>query len=253
MYPLSYKSDICYLRNKKIEEYDMRSGGYSITISEELIDDEELLHRLKLSNKTERQILLGLYAKKDKEFVRALNAGFQKYVTAFIDLNKIPKNNVLFIKKDAVTIFASKINRTKFKKVLFTKRCEFTSFLRLKNLEFYYNGKTDEKLLKGISLDSYNDTLIEEIFKVMKLAEHSTKEVVANRLASIRHAYVTKQLADGYYRELSSTNAFLLNKDLVGNTVYSKLPLDEDDAFFDDIDISYNYVNILMPLFEVML
>ena len=251
--PLSYKSEISYIRNKVIEEYDMRRGGYSITLSEGLIEDEGVLNDLAMANKHDKQIILGLYAKNDKEYVKALNNGFRKYVTAFAKYNSLSQDNILSIKKDSLTFFNGKIIRTKFKQVLFTKRGEYTSMLRIGNLEFYINSKTKERLLKGITIDDYKETLIEEIFKVLELAELPDPKKLHFRLSEIRDAYIHKRLTDSYYRELSVHNAYLLRNSISGFTMYSKTPLQEGDAFFDETDITYNYRRVLMPLFEALL
>lgn len=254
VYPLSFKNNIQYVRNKRIFEYDMESAGYSLTISEKLITDEKILFDLKRASKKQKQIILGLYARQNKEFVSALNDAFRKYITAFITLNNIKESNLLFIKKDSVTFFSSPtITKTKFKKARFTKREEFTSFLVIDKLEFYYNGKTNKRLLKGIKLDDYSGTLVEEIFKLMKLAEFGSKSSIEQRLKEIRSAYINKELQDSYYRELSTMNGYRLTSDLNNNRVYSTYPLELGDGFFDDININYNYINILLPLFELFI
>lgn len=252
LFALNYTSDIRYLRNKVIEEYDIKSGGYSITISENLIEDKKLITRLKASNKSERQILLGLYIREHKEFTKLLHNGFRKYITAFVSLNNMSKNNVLSVKKDSVTFFDSKIVRTKFKQAEFTCRGTFTSYLKIGKLEFYLNSKTKQKVLKGITLNSFSETLIEEVFTIMSLAEFQKKDVIENYITELRQAYVTHQLTDQYYKELSANNGYLLKNPLTGFTMYSDFPFDEE-SFFNEIDISYNYRNILMPLFEVFI
>ena len=252
LYPLSFKSNIKYIRNKRIFEYDIVSAGYSLTISEKLITDEELLTKLFEANKKERQILLGLYAKNNKTFVKELNDAFRKYITAFIYLNNIKDSNILYIKKDSITFFDNlDVTRTKFKQAIFTKREEFTSHLRIDKLEFYYDSSTNKSLVKGIGLKDYTGTLLEEIFRIMKIAEFSPKSVVENNLKTLRLAYVNRELEDSYYRELSSMNAFQLNNNIAQNRVYSTHALQSDDAFFEDVNINYNYIHILMPLFEI--
>ena len=253
LYPLSYSTEISYLRNKRIEEYDMASGGYSVTISEGLIEDEQILKDLEISNKFERQVMLGNYAKDNKEYVKELNMGFRKYTTKFITENGITRNKLLFIKKDSITFFDSPITIKKFNRVNFTKRESFTSMLKINKLEFYVNGNTGRNVLKGISMDSYKETLIEEIFKLLILAEHNDRKLINRRLAELRAAYINKELADSYYRELSSNNAFLLKEGIMDTTVYTNMAFNADSSeFFDVTDITYNYRNILLPIFNAM-
>jgi hypothetical protein len=126
--------------------------------------------------------------------------------------------------------------------------------LKVNKLEFYINGITGKHELKGISMDSYKETIIEEIFKILVLAEHNDRRLVNRRLAELRNAYINRELTDNYYRELSPNGGFLIKESLTDNsTVYSSIPFNaNDEGFFDEIDITYNYRHILLPIFNAM-
>lgn len=251
LFPLIYSSDVRYLRNKIIHEYDIASGGYNVALSEKLIDDEDILEELSLASKKEKQIILGNYAKENTEFTKKLHEGFQKYIGAFITLNDIEEGNVIAIKKDSITFHSSTVKRTKFKTVKFTNRGTFSSYLKIGKLEFYYNGKTGATLAKGLPIDSYEETLVEEIFTLMKIAEiANSKKRVAKHLAELRHAYVTLDLTNNYYKELSALNGFKLKESLVNCTTYSD-HIDDDNI--SNVDIMWNYRNIIIPLCEIFL
>lgn len=251
--PLNYKTGILYLRNKDIREYDIQSGGYNVTIAEKLIDDENLIKQLRIANKHERQVLLGLYARDTPGYSKALNEAFRKYVTAFVELNDVRRERVLFIKKDSVTLFDSPISRFKFKNVLFTERGRFTSYLKIKNLEFYIGKHVRDDLIKGITLPDYSDTLIEEIFKIMRLAEFNDSKFISKYLTELRQNYVNKVLANSYYRELSVNAGYNIKKQMLTQKLYSSHAFSDDNSFFDEVDISYNYNHILIPLFELFI
>lgn len=256
MYPLNFHSSIRYLRNKRIEEYDMKSGGYSVTLSESLIDDEDILKDLALSDKFQRQIILGLYARDNREYTKSLHKGFQKYIEVFTEYNDIEEDDIISINKDSITFYNHVVSRTSFKKVKFTKRGDFTSYLKLGQLEFYINSKTKETKLKGIALETFEETLIEEVFKLLFLSEVSKREHVQATITEIRQAYVELELTDNYYKELSPRKQFRLTDRLSTMNVFSDYPFSENDnpdLFVEKLDITYNYRNIIMPLCDIFM
>ena len=252
MFPLIFKSDIKYLKNKRIKEYDIVSGGYNISKAEGLVEDEDLQLKLDKSDKKKRQILLGLYARDNKNFTKNLHEGFRKYVNAFIVLNEINESNIVAINKDSVLLYNSNINRLKFKNVRFTCRGEYTSYLKLGNLQFFYSSVTKEKLVKGISIDSIKETLLEEVFTVLALAEANPREKVFKYLYDLRQSYVRKELTNTYYKELSSNNGYKFDRVVAGMQFYAE-NVTEDDVIFDQLDITYNYKNIIIPLCDIFI
>lgn len=249
-FPLVYKSDKRYVRNKNIIEFDMKSGGYSIAISKGLIEDKKTRLKLKHADKKEKQIILGLYAKEHKEFTKSLHKGFQEYIKLFIEENDIETKSIITINKDSVLFFGRQPRNVSFDKVLFTKRGSFTSYLKLGRIEFLLNGKTGEKLIKGIAIDDYTETLLEEVFTVMKMAEFGGKKSVIDYLIELRQAYVNLDLTDNYYKELSPLGrGYLLKEGYKFNNVYINEMDDEMDI--SDIDIAYNYKNFIIPLCDI--
>lgn len=245
-FPLNYQNEIKYLRKSKIQEYDIRNGGYSITISENLIDDKDVLEELEVADRHQKHIILGNYAKEHKEYTKALHEGFRKYVTAFVTLNGLDLENVLTINKDSVTLFdiPKTIERTKFKKAEFTLRGTWSSYLRLGKLVFYINK--DEHLIKGTSIEKIEGTLLEEVLTILRMREELTPLDASKYLKELRQAYVNLELEDSYYRELSALGSYSM-KDarLGGDIVRSRYVLDDDPS---SLDITYNYNNILVPL-----
>lgn len=250
MLPLIYKSDISYVKNKRIYEYDMASGGFSVSLSEGLVKEPETVKELITASKKHRQIILGNYTKRDREFTKNLHQGFQKYINAFIEYNEIDVNNVLTVKKDSILYYGLTPIRTKFKKVNFTLRGEFTSYLRLGQIELFYNGRTKERLVKGISLKSIEETLLDAIFTLLALAENRPQKDVVNFLTDIRQSYINLDLTNNYYRELSVSNKYKLKDGISTFDLYID-EMESLDLDITDIDIEYNYVNIIVPLCSI--
>lgn len=249
MFPLIYKSDILHLKNKVIYEYDIQSGGYNVSKAEGLLDDE-LQERLDKADKKRKQIILGLHARDDKSFTKKLHAGFQKYVNLFIDENDINKDKVIAINKDSVLFYDCIIKYNKFSNVKLTCRGRFSSYLKLGNLQFFYNGSDRTKLVKGITLEDYSNTLIEEVFTVMALSESTDIRTVRRHLYDVRQKYVNKVLSNSYYMELGSMQGYKINTSIAGMSFYTS-DLEEVEEFFDLVDITYNYKNIIIPLCNI--
>ena len=220
LYPLVYlNKELLYLRNKKIMEYDIASGGYSCSLNHDLLSDSEKAILLKL-NKKDKQIFLGNKARDEKEFTKLLHLAFREEISNFVNKNTINENNILSIKKDSITLFNSNITYLKNNNVTFIKKMDFTSYLLLGKLEFYYNGKTDEKLVKGLSLINFEGTLVEEIFTILKMKEYKQDRDIYDYIKLLRNNYLKKDLINSYYKELSPLNAYRLNLDLAGNSIY---------------------------------
>ena len=242
--------DILYLRNKRLVEYDIVEGGYSVARNEKLLP-RDFLRRLAKLDKKRRHVEIGIYSGEHKEFTKALFAGFQKYVKLFREENGVEDEKVLSIKKDSITLYDSDIEMTRFgEHVEFTLRETASSYLLLGKKEFFLNSKTDRFWYKGFDseLDTA-DTLLEEIRKILEFAEYKDRRFLFEYLKELRQAYVGRELCHSYYKELGPNAAYRLADSMKGYTVFLE---HADDESVDHLDISYNYENILLPLIRIM-
>lgn len=252
LFPLNYSSDILYIKNKTIREYDMQSGGYSIAISENLInDDEELLVRLKNADKKEKQILLGNYSKVDKEFTNKLHQNFREYVSGFITLNEIDRSKILRIAKDSVLFYGTnEIKRTQLRKVHFTKRGEWTSYLKINNIIFLYDGKNDSWDIRGVGkIENFENSLLEFVINLLKINENNPK-IIPSLLRDFREDYVNRNLFYEFYRQMNNNSLFQWKTKVNGKDAYTNIL---DDSLVSMIDINYNYINVIIPLCQIFL
>jgi hypothetical protein len=249
MFPLIYTNkEILFLRNKIIQEYDISSGGYSCSLNHNLLSSEEKSILINLTKK-EKQIFLGNKALQEKNFTKKLHEAFRYEINLFIEKNEINPNNILSIKKDSITLYDSKIINCNNKNVKFTLRKEFTSYLLLNKLEFYYNIYSDDFLVKGIAKDFVKEnTLLEEIQSILKIKSYKQDDSIFEYLKNIRENYLSKSLINSYYREINNIGKYKLKEKLKGSIMYIDNILDDE---IDSIDISYNYLNILLPLFKI--
>ena len=249
MFPLIYTNkNLLYLRNKTIYEYDISSGGYSCSLNAGLLDhDEQLI--LKNLSKKDKQIFLGNKALQEKDFTKLLHAAFRKEISHFISVNNIPEENILSIKKDSITFYNSNVTITKNNHVEFTLREKFTTFLLLGKLEFYYNIDDGQFLVKGISSAiNVEGTLLEEIKRILHLKSYKSDQSIHTHLKEMRENYLSKALTNSYYRELNALGKYKLLSKLKSANLYVDTLKDEE---IDLIDIEYNYIHILLPLFKI--
>jgi hypothetical protein len=243
--------DVVYLRNKRIIEYDIVEGGYSVARNEKLLS-RDFLRRLARLDKKRRHIEIGIYSGEHKEFTKSLFAGFRKYVKLFREENGVENEKVLSIKKDSITLYDTNIETTRFGEyVEFTLRETATSYLLLGKKEFFLNSKTGKFWYKGFDseLDPV-ETLLEEVRKVLEFAEYKDRRFLFEYIKEIRQAYVGRELCHSYYKELGPNAAYRLTSSMKGYTVFIE---HADDESVDDLDISYNYENILLPLIRIII
>lgn len=236
--------DIGYLRNRRIEEYDIVEGGWSIAKEEGLLP-KAMIRRLSTLSKRERHIQIGLYSRDNRDFTRELHEGFRKYLAEFREANRVADDNVMSVKKDSITMHDSRISRTEFGEVRFTRRYQATSFAFLGGVEFYYDSRRNGHLYKGAPDVFGKDDMVEEVWSVLGMAETKRKRELFPYLSELREAYVTRQLVAGYYREVGPSAAFRVKSDMESFVAYVT---DVEDDGIDAIDISYNHDKILVPL-----
>lgn len=256
-FPLVYRNpDILLLRDSSIFEFDIRNGGFNVTKKYKLLPSEsiEVLEGL---SREERHIFLGNYAKEEKEFTKHLHRGFQEEINNFVEANEIEPECVLSVKKDSITFFGRRPTKLQFENIEFTQRALSTTFLTLPNkMEFFLNGNVLEDnplyfTYKGFREINIRETLFEEIKIVLEKHQKSgSREVVFEYLQELREAYLGRQLVHTYYKELSPVHGYKFLNRLTGAFVYFP---DVGEDVMDEIDITYNYMNILLPLIQTLL
>jgi len=248
-----YKKDlyldktIPYLISKEIIEYDISSAGYSISKEFKLLSQSRLRY-LETLDKTARQIAIGLYQKNDSSYKDALKEKFIEVRKMFFEANKLDDDDVLSIKKDAI-VCLRRCDRCVFGDIRFVDKNVYTSFFNFNNLEFYLGRDTLD--VKGISdekLKLHKDYMLDFLFRILKMFEISSRRQLITNIKEFSDYYKSKQLMIGYYRELNKDSLYKLEKTLQGALVGLL-----NSESIDGIDISYNYMNYIVPLLNILL
>lgn len=238
-----------YIISADIVEYDIKSAGLSISKYYNLLDND-ILDELYALPKHERHVHIGKLCRDNKEYNEALKQGFINIRKEFFEANNIEDSDVLSIKKDAIFLLR-RVNVTKFGDcVEFTNKNEYTSYYYINRKEFYNNSeRLDVKGISDKQLELHRDYMLDFLHNIFNMLETCTNDVVIKELVGFSDAYKNKELEVGYYRELNSDSSYRLKN---GNFVGIPLGITEIGDV-DGINISYNYMNYIRPIIDIVM
>ena len=252
---INYTSDISYLNNLFIYEYDISKANINVLYSKGAID-KKTYDYLYTAHRDIRQVYIGKLQKENKDIVDILKAGIIEAKKCLFEANNIQDYEVLSIKNDAVFIINRQLMNTKFGLIDFKCKNKYTSFYKLNNLEAYYFydsfSKNEELEIKGISDDKlklhegYMLQLLKDIFYTLQTVN---VEMAMRMLRDFYLQYITYQLPIEYYRKFSSDSTYHYKLKTISGAGYDTAitPVDNIQA----IDISYN-ISILMELQKIL-
>lgn len=237
-----------FLFNTEIIEYDMKDAGFSL-IKEYKLLDKKTIDRLEKLEKKRRHITIGKMEANNKELKEGKKEAFKLAREMFFEANKLERNDIVSIKKDA--IFVRKIcNFQQFgKNINFRPKNVYTSYINIgKNLEFYYNPTNID--VKGISdekCELHRNFMLKFINTFIHKMETEDPDVVLGFTKRFIDKYKWRKLEVGYYRTFDHRSMYMMNDD--SGELYENY-FEEDK---DDIDITYNYFMILLKLIQIPL
>lgn len=237
--------------NSSITEWDMKSANVSVLEYYDLLPKNQIDAIRKLSSE-KRKVAVGLLEQKRPELAEKLERGFDSIVKMFIEVNNLDEDiDVLSIKKDAVFVIAKTPAVTEFGPVKFVAKNTYHSFIQVGAFEFYI-GKDDVVDVKGLQkmAELHKKGILFLISDVVKTAGLYSidKTKMSTYLSDLVRLYKNKELDFEYYREFNSQSKFSV---FIDGERYLYDEISEEDI--DDVDISYNYINIILPLVRLFL
>jgi hypothetical protein len=198
--------------------------------------------------KKDREVKFGLLLRKNPEMSKKLEIAFNDIVKEFLSANDLDLDlDVISVKKDAVYVVNRKVHTTQFGPIEFIPKNSYHAYMLLNKLEFYIGyDKIDVKGI-GESYKMHRDgflILIQEVINIME----SGKDPNAF-LAELVELYKTKQMDLNMYREFNTRSQYKCN--IEDNMIYM------DNISYEvldtDCDISFNYVNLILPMIRLLL
>ena len=244
---MNYLTDRGVEYNSSIIEYDIRHANVNISKYYNLFADVAYLDTLDALPKKEREVKFGLLLKNDPEFSKRLEESFNSIVKEFLAANNLDIDiDVISIKKDAIFVLNRKCNVTKFGPVEFVEKNRYHAYINLNRLAFYIGDHIDVKGI-GENYKLHQEGMLLLINEVIDYLERGKD--VHLLLAEICELYKNKKLNIEMYREFNSRAQY-------------KCTIDDNMVMMNDIsydildescDISYNYINIILPLVRLLL
>jgi len=241
-----------FIVNADITEWDIHSANISLIKTFKLLSEDKI-HKIEDLNKKDRVIKVGLEMQKDKNFSKQLESHFNDVIKEFIESNNLDQDyDITSIKRDAAFVVNRKITKHQFGKYIdFLPKNHYHAYLYIKPYEFYF-GKNNNIDIKGLRDEIYSLhqngilTLLNDIVLIAEESNMNTKKI--NRyLSDYTKAYKNRELDFDMYREFTNESKFKYI--MMGN----EMLLDNiDDELIEKIDISHNYLNIIMPLIQLL-
>ena len=231
-----------------IYEYDMKRGGLSVIKEYSLLPQEEI-EKLEKEEKKTSTINIGKLHHKFKGLASKMNEGFMKARLLFGELNELKDSDIVSIKKDA--IFTRKycsVNQIT-DNILFREKNAYDAFIRIGKIEFYWSPEKMD--VKGISDERliYHKDILEFISRIIQYMVRYDNKSALKLIVKYMNDYKKRTLPINFYREFNADSKFIFMLD--ESTV---LQLDNiGEEHIRELKIEYNYLNILVPLMNLLL
>lgn len=243
--------DYDYLFGNYIREYDISKCNINILKTRNRINDS-LYKELFYSDRLYRQTYIGNMIKSDPSIYKDISEGIKTYRNLFFKENRINEEDILCIKNDAIFTINKEAKITKFDDiVLFVCKNTYTSFVKLKNMEIYYNSINDMIDIKGIQKDKSkfkNHEFLDLVKALIYLIEIGDTKRASDIISNYYNKFVNGCLLDdelGLCRNLDH-NCFYIHKNYINNGF--DIPIDKNPNNY----INTNNILILMELNKIV-
>jgi len=233
-----------------IREYDMKEAGFNLIKEYELLKPSKIKYLEENFTKQERTIEIGKLQIDNSIFTRNLMNAFKEARVEFCNQNELENADILSIKKDAIFVIKKQCKNLKVgNNIEFSMKNRYSSYCYLNKIEFYYSVWNNNFDIKG-AVDN-DHPLLAHICSIIKLNEKANnKELIFKNLQKLRLDYLERKLPIEFYREINPNNSYRLSDRYTKYVLYLD---DANDELLQNIDISYNYINFIVPLISILI
>ena len=255
--------------SSSIVEWDIKRAGLNL-IREHKLLSEDLIEKFSEMPKKESDIAIGKLQIKDKDFSKKLDQAFTDIMKEFLEVNHIDMDfDVTSIKKDACFVINKDVKQAEFGKYIkFIPKNEYHAYVYLvpikigktvtgRPLEIYFH-KDDTLDIKGLVgnrqvretiLSLHKDGMVNFLLYTVQLAERSgiDPKTMNSFLHNFVDMYKKRELDFDYYREFSIESKFryqLYDTETMADMI--------DASMLNRVNIEYNYINIILPLINLI-
>ena len=258
---IQYQSSLKILTNTLITEYDIRKANVSIMEAYHLAPPE-VIAKIRALPREERQRKVGLMERDDRHFKDALENAFTDIIQRFLKANELDIDvDVTDIRRDAVFVVAKPVNVTTFSNsIVFRPKETFHAMVKIGNFGFFFrttDSRKDHVAVDGFIgsnkpqevLERLKPGMISFLEEFVEVTERSNgdKRKVYTWMKVFCRMYKARELDAEYYREFNRDASFRVPT----GSGFSLFNFISDDQI-DQIDISFNYMNIIVPLLQII-
>ena len=247
---VNYRSDIPYMINSYIREYDLSKANISSLYHFKVISDKEY-HEFLSMPKRDREIKIGLMIKENSDIYEYIKEGILFAKKELVKTNKIYDSEIISIKNDAMFIHGRNLPITDFGGFKFVVKNTFKTYLNLGSIEVYYtdydnNGSIESSItIKGISdtnLQLHSDGMLSIINQICFMIDRYTIADVLTYLMGVYVEFRNRRLPMNYYRTFDSNSKYIIQSqymvyfiDYASNDIIGNVDLTVNDAIFREL------------------
>lgn len=236
------------ITHTSIVEWDMRSANTSI-LREFGLAPDKVIDKLDSLDKELREKRVGQMQAKKKGLAKEMEDGFNLIINKFIEMNGLEEDDVISIKRDAVFVRAKNPKITTIGQYcVFRPKSTYIAFLLLNGLEFYM--KQDKSFdIKGIDdkmIPLHENGILEFIRGFLEDFDYDM-EGLHRYCKDFVSAYKNRELPLEYYREFNGESVYSV---ILPEGSFKLDNISED--ILDQVNIKYNYENIVLPLIQYL-
>ncbi|MDD3122052.1 MAG: hypothetical protein PHC62_00890 [Candidatus Izemoplasmatales bacterium] len=254
----NYLSDIPFMFNTYIREYDISKANINILLWKQKIT-QEYYHQLLNSPRNIRQYEVGMLQRNNEDIKLVLEEGFKECRKMFFESNELTDIDILSIKNDAIFIVNKIPKYTEFENIVFLNKNTYTSYMSLyrRNIELYYQSNRltgeDHVDVKGISdtkLQYHKPYFLDFIYYFFDMIQNDGLDNLITNFQMFFNDYINRKLDVGYYRSFNETSSFMLdwNRTLNPSQRYMIDSLEMASRHADNINFSFN-MNLLREIY----
>lgn len=249
----TYLTSLPYIVSRHIYEYDIKKANINVLYA---IGEIDLIFYNKLyqMNRMDRQVQIGYLLKNNKSLSDKLAEGIAYYRKRLFEENNLEEQDILSIKNDAVFVIGRKLSKTKFDNVEFVLKNSYTTYVKLNNIEVYFESNSvnstislDIKGISDINLELHHLYMATFIADCLYYIETGDINSGLTYISSFYNKYISRQLDYGYYRNFNADSDYTM---IVNGSQYH-IPYCNSQEMLMILDIGVN-LNIIRELYGYM-
>ena len=233
-----------------VAEYDIHAAHASALY---FIKGPELYNKLMKMDKLSRNTQIGLMMRDDPHLHEKIAALILKWFNNFCQVNNINESNFISSTRDSLLLLNKKPIKTSFENGIVefrNKEGEYTSYIRVKNMEILYDGMSNNMRIKGVSSEYVEGNqsfvkLFRQLLALVELSKNVPMNQVLKKANLIRNKYIDSK-DPSLYASIMDANKYVYIVD--GERVISDTILSNKNAVLVKSD---NYINFFLPVMKI--